>query len=252
MLQTVIVKISGAKQKHLIRLIIDSGSSGSYISEFAARKLQLKNIGYETVGMDCFGGLQKKEKHRKYVINLSNVDNSFDCATKTICAPIPKLESMKLIEEIKNCGIAPSDLTVNENFCLYQSNVNEIHGLIGAAGKLFTGEIKNLPSGLVVMNTYFAWTVMGRTGESCSANEVRLSLNVSDLKICDLWSLDSLGIKEPSLSQSKSEIEEAGREHFVRSLRRDDEGRYHVSLPWLRVHSELSDNKGCFFRGIEL
>ncbi|GFV74388.1 integrase catalytic domain-containing protein [Trichonephila clavipes] len=110
---------------------------------------------------------------------------------KTICAPIPKLESMKLIEDIKNCGIAPSNLTVNENFCLYESNVNEIHGLIGAdyAGKLFTGEIKNLPSGLVAMNTYFGWTVMGRTGEACSANEVLLSLNVSDLKICDLWSL---------------------------------------------------------------
>ncbi|GFX66578.1 uncharacterized protein TNCV_1794891 [Trichonephila clavipes] len=67
---------------------------------------------------------------------------------------------------------------------------------------------------------------MGRTGEAYSANEVLLSLNVSDLKICDLWSLDSLGIKKPSISQSKSEIEEAVKEHFVRSLRRDDEGRY--------------------------
>ncbi|GFR01232.1 DUF1758 domain-containing protein [Trichonephila clavata] len=118
MLQTIIVKISGAKQKHMIRLIIDSGSSGSYISEFAARKLQLKDIGHETVVHGLFGGLQKKEKHKKYVINLSNVDNSFDCALnvmeqKTICAPIPKLENMKLIEEFKNCGIALSDLTVN-------------------------------------------------------------------------------------------------------------------------------------------
>ncbi|GFQ72736.1 integrase catalytic domain-containing protein [Trichonephila clavata] len=152
---------------------------------------------------------------------------------------------MKLIEEIKNYGIDLSDLTVNENFCLYESNVNEIHGLIGAdyAGKLFTGEIKNLPSGLVAMNTYFGWTIMGRTGEGCSASEVLLSLHVSDLRICDLWSLDSLGIKEPSISQSKSEIEEAVKDHFVRSLRRDDEGRYQVSLPWLEVHPELSDNR---------
>ncbi|GFQ96130.1 integrase catalytic domain-containing protein [Trichonephila clavata] len=152
---------------------------------------------------------------------------------------------MKLIEEFKNCGIDLSDLMVNENFCLYESNVNEIHGLIGAdyAGKLFTGEIKNLPSELVAMNTYFGWTIMGRTGEGCSAGEVLLSLHVSDLKICDLWSLDSLGIKEPSISQSKSEIEEAVKDHFVRSLRRDDEGRYQVSLPWLEVHPELSDNR---------
>ncbi|GFW44940.1 DUF1758 domain-containing protein [Trichonephila clavipes] len=103
---------------------------------------------------------------------------------------------MKLVEEIKIYGITPSDLTVNENFCLYESNVNEIHGLIGAdyVGKLFTGEIRNLPKGLVAMNTDFGWTVMRRTGEACSANEVLLSLNVSDFKFCDLWSLDSLGI----------------------------------------------------------
>ncbi|GFR32169.1 integrase catalytic domain-containing protein [Trichonephila clavata] len=125
---------------------------------------------------------------------------------------------MKLIEEFKNCGIDPSDLTVNESLYLYESNVNEIHGLIGAdyAGKLFTGEIKNLPSGHVAINTYFGWTIMGRTGEGCSANEVLLSLHVSDLKICDLWSLDSLGIKEPSISQSKSEIEEAVKDAFVK------------------------------------
>ncbi|GFX21486.1 uncharacterized protein TNCV_1399001 [Trichonephila clavipes] len=80
----------------------------------------------------------------------------------------------KLIEEIKNCGIAPSDSTANENFCLYESNVNEIHGLIGAddAGKLFTGEIKNLPSGLVAMNTYFGWTVMGRAGEEWVSEKI--------------------------------------------------------------------------------
>ncbi|GFQ65334.1 DUF1758 domain-containing protein [Trichonephila clavata] len=250
MLQTIIVKISGAKQKDMIRLIIDSGSSGSYISEFVARKLQLKDIGHESVVHGLFGGLQKKEKHKKYVINLSNVDNSFGCVLnvmeqKTICTPIPKLENMKLIEEIKDCEINLSDLTVNENFGLYESTVNEIHGLIGAdyAGKLFTGEIKNLPSGLVAMNTYFGWTIMGRTGEGCSASEVLLSLHVSDLRICDLWSLDSLGIKEPSISQSKSEIEEVVMDHFVRSLRRDEEGRYQVSLPWLEVHPELWDNR---------
>ncbi|GFQ92504.1 integrase catalytic domain-containing protein [Trichonephila clavata] len=127
---------------------------------------------------------------------------------------------------------------VNENFCLYESNINEIHRLIGVdyAGKLFTGEIKNQPSGLIAMNTYFRYTIMGRMGEGIKANEVLLSLHVSDLKICDLWSLDSLGIKEPSISQSKSEIEEAVKDHFVRSLRRDDEGRYQVSLPSLEVH----------------
>lgn len=78
---------------------------------------------------------------------------------KIICAPIPKLENSKLLKEIKRCGIVPSDVTVNETFCLLDSNANKIHELIGAdyAGKLFIGEIKNLSGGLVAMNTHFVW-----------------------------------------------------------------------------------------------
>ncbi|GFU55460.1 uncharacterized protein TNCV_2812761 [Trichonephila clavipes] len=136
-------------------------------------------------------------------------------------APIPKLGKMKLIEEIKNCGITNSNLTVN--VCLHESNMDEIHILIGTdyAGKPFTGKIKNLLRRLVAMNTYFGWTIIARTGEACSANKMFLLLHVSDLKICELWSLDSQGIKEPSIYLSKSEIEEAVKEHFVHSLRDD-------------------------------
>ncbi|GFS78223.1 hypothetical protein TNCV_3171901 [Trichonephila clavipes] len=51
-----------------------------------------------------------------------------------------------------------------------------------------------------------------------------------------------MGIKEPSISQSKSETEEVVEDYFERSLR-DDEGRYQVSLPWSEVHPELLDNR---------
>ncbi|GFR32973.1 integrase catalytic domain-containing protein [Trichonephila clavata] len=47
----------------------------------------------------------------------------------------------------------------------------------------------------------------------------------------------------PGTEYFPAEIEEAVKDHFVRSLRRDDEGRYKVSLPWLEVHPELSDNR---------
>ncbi|XP_015914024.2 uncharacterized protein [Parasteatoda tepidariorum] len=178
------------------------------------------------------------------------MDNSFTYTLnvleqKTIRTPIPKLDSREIMKELKGHGIYPSDVTVNETLCLFDRNANEIHGLIGAdyAGDLFTGEIKNITNGLVAMNTHFGWTLMGRTGESPITNEVLLSLHVTDLNICDLWSLDSLGITEPNISQTRSEIEEAAKDHFVRSLRRDGEGRYEVSLPWLEVHPELPDNR---------
>ncbi|GFS59008.1 integrase catalytic domain-containing protein [Trichonephila clavipes] len=94
---------------------------------------------------------------------------------KTNCAPIPKLESMKLIEEIKNWGIAPSDLMVNENFCLYESNVNEIHGVIGAdyAWKLFTDS----------MNALY-WIKKEDSYATFIANRVNEIRNLTDPEAC--------------------------------------------------------------------
>ncbi|GFQ72009.1 DUF1758 domain-containing protein [Trichonephila clavata] len=63
---------------------------------------------------------------------------------------------------------------------------------------------------------------------------------IEEFKNCGI---DLSDLTEPSISQSKSEIEEAVKDHFVCSLRRDDEGRYQVSLSWLEVHPELSDNR---------
>ena len=44
-----------------------------------ACKLRLKYVGQETIVHGLFGGLQKRERHKKYVINLSNIDNIFNC-----------------------------------------------------------------------------------------------------------------------------------------------------------------------------
>jgi hypothetical protein len=50
------------------------------------------------------------------------------------------------------------------------------------------------------------------------------------------------GILDPCESQTKEEMEAAILEHFKTTMRREPEGRYKVSLPWLYNREELPDN----------
>ncbi|GFU28266.1 uncharacterized protein TNCV_1022511 [Trichonephila clavipes] len=70
---------------------------------------------------------------------------------------------------------------------------------------------------------------------------VLLSLHVSDNCIKDMWNLDVLGMKYPFEKKTRIELEEAAKDNFARHVTRDTEGRYVVSLPWIRCHSFLSN-----------
>ncbi|GBN21007.1 hypothetical protein AVEN_204555-1, partial [Araneus ventricosus] len=70
-----------------------------------------------------------------------------------------------------------------------------------------------------------------------------MSLLVNDVNISDLWRLDTLNINDPAENQSRKELEEAAKEHFERSVKRDNEGRYIVSLPWIHDHPPLPDGR---------
>ncbi|GFX86110.1 DUF1758 domain-containing protein [Trichonephila clavipes] len=142
-------------------------------------------------------GIERNEKHKKYVVTLSDVFNSYFCEVevmdqKRICTPIPKLKDSELINELKECGIFVSDASVNENCCLFEREPNEIHMLLGAdiIGNLLIGdEVKHLKGGLVAVNTHLGWTVMGKMKmEKERHSNVLLSLHVSDNCIQDLWS----------------------------------------------------------------
>ncbi|GFX07302.1 integrase catalytic domain-containing protein [Trichonephila clavipes] len=126
--------------------------------------------------------------------------------------------------------------------CLYENDPNEIHMLIGAdfAGRLLTGEIKQITENLVAIHTRLGWTLMGESGENTRRCETLLSLHVSDLDISELWRLDTIGIKDLGENQSKRELEEAAKLHFLENVKRDHEGRYMVNLPWIKDQPPLT------------
>ncbi|XP_055944331.1 uncharacterized protein LOC129975301 [Argiope bruennichi] len=94
------------------------------------------------------------------------------------------------------------------------------------------------------MNTKLGWTVIGRSGiNKNDSSSTLMSLLVNDVNISDLWRLDTLNINDPAETQSRKELEEAAKKHFERSVTRDNEGRYVVSLPWIHDHPPLPDGR---------
>ncbi|KAF8797213.1 hypothetical protein HNY73_001502 [Argiope bruennichi] len=153
-----------------------------------------------------------------YFLSLQLKQNLQVMDQNKICTSLPKLDP-KNIEEVKQLGA-------------------------DTAARLFTGEIKNLSPDLISMNTKLGWTVIGRSGiNKNNSSSTLMSLLVNDVNISDLWRLDTLNINDPAETQSRKELEEAAKEYFERSVIRDNEGRYIVSLPWIHDHPPLPDGR---------
>ncbi|GFS51650.1 integrase catalytic domain-containing protein [Trichonephila inaurata madagascariensis] len=247
LLQTLVVRLRGENKMKYIRVLIDSGSSKSYLTNFAIKEMRYECIAEENLTHSLFGGKETAETHKRYLISLSDFSDKYRCNFEVlnqeiICSGIPRIPRGNFIKEIKKHKIFLSDLNSQVDL-LYQFSPDEIHGLIGAdvLGKLYTGNIKQLKSDLVLVETRLGWTLMGKTdaGESTDSTNSVMSLHVNDAKISDLWRLDTLGILDPGEKGTRQELEKAAEEHFNRSVKMDSDGRYVVSLPWIQGHPPL-------------
>ncbi|GFQ78921.1 integrase catalytic domain-containing protein, partial [Trichonephila clavata] len=252
-LQTLVVRISNKGLNHFVRVIIDSGSTKSYISKFVAEKMGLKSIGKETVTHGLFGGLEKTECHNRYNIQLNSLDtkNKIEIEVmdqKKICATVPKIKNAYCLKKLREKKIFLSDVNFKSEKCLYEESVNDIHLLLGAdvAGKILTGKIEHLSCGLVAMQYILGWTVMGKVSNEINLDSsyLTLSLFVNEAKITDLWNLDSFGINDPCEKQSKEEVltrfrmGKIGATADIRktflSISLDDHDRDYMRFIWLK------------------
>lgn len=245
LMQTLTVCLINKNKEIQIRALIDTGSQKSYLTKGTINQIEYTPIGQENLNHSLFGGLQQTNKHKKYRIYLSSLDKNYYCNFEVydqdkICAEIPKIGNGPWMREAKNQKIYFSDY---ENIKGSKKENKDIHLLIGAdvCGKLFTGNIRNLTSGLVAIETRLGWTLMGKTNEArrSDSTKVVLSLHVANAEVSELWKLDTLGILDPGQKESRQEIEKAAEEHFNRNIRIVEDGRYEVALPWIHGHPPL-------------
>ncbi|GFU29513.1 DUF5641 domain-containing protein [Nephila pilipes] len=203
--------------------------------------LKVTPLREETIIHSLFGGNETKPKHhRVFSIEVSDLERSYVCSfevlsEKKICGFISKMEDKRILNELKNKGIILSDPSCKET---------EIGLLIGAdnIGKLLTGNLIELDSGLTAIETKLGWTVIGKLNSNVKNTMLTTSsLHVRNVSVKELWELDVLGITDPFLNENAKDNFDLT--DFKNKMKILPDGRFEVTLPWKCNTTNLPSNK---------
>ncbi|GBM67020.1 hypothetical protein AVEN_152529-1 [Araneus ventricosus] len=243
-LQTLEVVIRCQGREKRIRLIFESGSMSSHISDRIIKQLGLKPHRVETIINTLFGGSETKPREKGlYAIEIKALYESFSAcleafSEKKVCGFVPKINDRIILRELKNRKIEITDPVSGEY---------EIDLLIGAdlLGSLLTGEIVELDCGLTAVHTKLGWTITGKQNGTRSMGNVMttLSMHCRSVNLTEMWDLECLGITDSSQSLCRKKAHSEHLNYFREKLTILPCGRYEVGLPWKSDSRNLPDNK---------
>ncbi|KAI5735733.1 hypothetical protein M8J77_021980 [Diaphorina citri] len=250
LLQTLVVKLFdpfGGRSKD-VRVLIDTGSQRSYIVKNLAQEMGYKPFETVSVRHALFGGgVTKAVDHNVFRLKVSSVLSDYTCNFEAmdqdqICLSVP----------ISIAGPWMQELSAHDIQLCDSSTSQEVDILIGSdiAAKLWTGRVHKLECGLVAMETHLGWTLSGKMPSVSTASQedrntvaaIVTSLYVREACVSDLWSLDVLGIQNPSEKMLQEDIDLATEEYFLSTVRVNSQERFEVRLPFLSEHPPLSEN----------
>ena len=233
-----------------IRVIFDSGSQKSYITQRIQQKLGLPVINRESLLINAFGSNNKEQPTICDVVEVTVGDIKGETLTRmeafvvpNICAPIGGQEISKAQEQfdyLRNLGLADNN-----------NGDKEVHIdlLVGAdhLWKFFTGRIQRGReiNGPVASETTLGWVLSGpvpanNANRLSSVNVVSTHVlkvatevkdNPIDKPLSQLWDFESIGIRD----------RETVHESFKKNISFKN-GRYCVTLPRKETHDILPDN----------
>ncbi|UYV83366.1 hypothetical protein LAZ67_23000797 [Cordylochernes scorpioides] len=237
--------VESALPEDTLRVWERSQYTRSYISKRMVDALGLKRVHQVTLTHNLFGGGEiHQKKHNVYKVNVSSLNNEYMDDLKfldqeVICGHISQVQDHTILNELKARGINLTDICQGEEI--------SIHMLIGSdlLSSILTGRMQILQSGVVATETKLGWTVMGPAigkdmEDSCL---IVTSFHVNSFDVQDLWKLDVLGIMDAAETKSRKDLIETSNTHFKETVKRDESGRYIVSLPWIAGHPPVPVNR---------
>ena len=234
-LQTLKVMLKSDTREVCVLALIDTGSQKSYILKNTAARMGYGALREEEVVHCLFGGVTTEHsRHRCFKIRLGNLDGSFSCNFESldqsvICGKIQPIGSGPWIEELRKRNTKLTD---------GGQTVEPIEVLLGAdvAGRLMTRRLDLLPGGLLTIETYPGWTLMGKAPQNGTFDSnlamMVTSLFIENVQISDLWEFDLIGIQDPIEKKTKEQAHLDTWSHFRETASFNEEGRYEVCLPW--------------------
>ena len=210
----VITNVDETKAKS-VRILLDSCSQSSYISEKAVKALSLKEIGGGNISINTLGNKDEKYIY-EYEFKIKTLKNNFSLLMKALCVP-------KISDSMNGRYIG---IVITQNSFLKELDLaddgigsGETDILIGADLYWFfvDGNVKkNDRSGLAALSSKFGWLVSGpvprinpnggfnsntmiTTHVLFSQSFSKAETNLNE-EIKKFWDLDSVGIRDDEIS----------------------------------------------------
>ncbi|XP_046864671.1 uncharacterized protein LOC124459195 [Xenia sp. Carnegie-2017] len=256
LLQTAITYANGGNGSIPIpvRVLLDSGSQRTYVTNSLKTRLGLAPIRKEVVNLNTFGN-QHFTKQKCDLVHLSLKGKNGNRIITALCFPnicSPLTTTIDLNHYPHLMELQLSDTNILSG----RKTDSNIDILIGADYyfDIMTGEIIRSEGGPVVINSEFGWIITGQMNDG-EANSKFSNVNLiiedysfskefpldkRELKLHEclkrFWEIESMGIKESNESQDQE---------FLKNIQYlEDEGRYEVNLPWKGEYIPKSDCYG--------
>jgi len=221
-----------------VRAVLDLGSQRSYISQRAARSLQLNAEEVRKMTVFTFGSSEKILSNCELVrVLLKTLDGELEMClmtTPVICEPLTA-------QPLSLCVSSYDHLSGLELADTSDGNAPiEVDLLIGSDyyRQLATGRVSRGDDGPVAVETKLGWVLSGpaTAADCCLLTTHALRIDSREEESLNdtlhaFWELESLGISE-SLSVHQE----------FRESTSSKDGRYEVCLPWKKPRPILPDN----------
>ncbi|XP_040077258.1 uncharacterized protein LOC120849166 [Ixodes scapularis] len=236
LLQTVTAWVESKNRRKLARILFDSGSQRSFITEELSRGLGCKLLGTEVLTVGVFGGKTSEQTYRRVQVVLSNrlTGQTYEIdalETRSICEQELPGSDEDIMVNMEELGLTVGD-DLNGLEC------NGVGILLGSEHYwgCVTGRVRRLSENLTAVETAFGWAVHGRSQATAAvvncSQVIVLRAAVSDQEntavLRGFWELESMGVVDAEVQDhSDSDI----MQRFEKSITKSDR-RYEVSLPW--------------------
>ena len=244
-----------------LRLVIDSGSQRSYVTQRARALLELSTANQEEIMIKAFGTNEAVIQHCDVVpICLKSRLSNFETGIKAL--EVPSIRSPlqgQAIRQAKSQYVHLNGLKLADypQDIMRDLSVNILLGC-DVMWKIMTGEIikGNCEESPVAIGTHYGWALSGPVEHIQDSLQTSVNLvitsalrtytkpvvidyydsvshadSIMEKKVDDLFNLEAIGI---------SEIDSV-HESFTKDIKFVD-GHYVVSLPWRQHHDILPDN----------
>ena len=239
---------SNGSRSAKVRILFDSGSQRSYISNSLKTRLNLKPVKNETLNLNTFGNSKFRKQNCDLVeFNLEGKDHGKltikALSFPVICSSLPTRVNIEDFPHLDGLELADE----------FEHDRNEaIDVLIGSDyyWQIVIGEMQKGESGPVAVSSKLGWLLSGPLHDSAAPIEIQSNLIISgqsetfnygtydeEQNVVDtlkkFWETESIGI-HPSEDPVQSE-------EFSKYVYRQG-NRYEVSLPWKSEHLTIPNN----------